>query len=506
MNFITSNFYIMLEKYITELKKVVKCVYTQDYMKASEIFRSILPEIYSMNVVKSNPDTDLNNIVSCILTALENKDMLLFSDYISEGLIPLLNGFIESEDPIEIGDYSVELTSSGYCTIKDIRENIYIHSNSDPVMEANILVENIFDPEKSKYIVWGLGLGYHIEQLVQISMGATDIHVYDDKKELLNISLKYGVTKSIQENFVFHYDPDGKLFSKSLTEKKTGVLLHYPSIKTIRNQHWKKSIEKLYMGWNGTTQFKKALAINFRKNHELIHKNVDEICKDITEKEVFLVAAGPSLDDSLEVLKNKRKEDIIVSVGTVLKKLIELSITTDFTVVMDPQARTIKQIEGIENTRIPMIIGSTAYWEFADRYQGEKYISYQKDYDLSEKKAREGGYNLYATGGSVTTLALSLLLRMGAKRINLVGVDMAFPNGRSHAQNTMDQKKIDCTGMEMVGSVSGESLYTDKKMLSYLRWIENEIAKYPQIEVYNYSKIGAKIKGTKNPYEIIGDA
>ena len=45
---------------------------------------------------------------------------------------------------------------------------------------------------------------------------------------------------------------------------------------------------------------------------------------------------------------------------------------------MDSQQRTIGHIDGIEGTNIPLIVDTTAYWEFAAKYAGKKYIAYQK--------------------------------------------------------------------------------------------------------------------------------
>lgn len=492
----------IITEIITKLEEIINDIYIQDYHKASLSFQEVLPVIFTIEEIKNeleNKESEISMVMTETVMALQKTDMLLFSDLIKEILIPRLKTFVEVKNTIEYGEYLLEGTSSGYYTVKDKKTDLYLHSNSDPKKEAYTFISHLLDTSKRKYVVWGAGLGYHVEQLYNLTLGAVEIEVYDENENIFDLAEEYGVIKEIKNYIRCIYDPNGVNFIKAIQEKEIGIIIHYPSLKVIKNQTFKESIEKLYLGWNGTVQLKRNLEINFRSNIVQIERNVDEIVEKLKGKEVFLVAAGPSLDDSMEILKTKKEEDMVVSVTTVLKKLCKAGIFPDYTVVMDSQERTIKQIEGAEDYKVPMIIGSTSYWKFAKEYKGEKYISYQKDYSLAEEKAKEGNYNIYATGGSVLTLALSILLKSKVKRINLIGVDLAFANGVTHASDTMDRQKIDTTGMKKMKSVSGDVVYTDKKMLSYLKWIEKEIKKYPDTKVYNYSEIGAVIEGTYNP-------
>mgnify|MGYP003311426870 CR=1 FL=1 len=104
-------------------------------------------------------------------------------------------------------------------------------------------------------------------------------------------------------------------------------------------------------------------------------------------------------------------------------------------------------------------------------------------------------YLFYETGGSVTTLALEIALRLGATSIYLLGVDLAYPNGISHATGTMDRMGRDTNGMKRVKSVNGDWVYTDLLFDSYRNWIESKINRYPQVDFYNLSTCGAHIEG-----------
>lgn len=86
------------------------------------------------------------------------------------------------------------------------------------------------------------------------------------------------------------------------------------------------------------------------------------------------MAAGPSLDDNLEFLRENQGKKTIIAVGTVFRKLLENKIVPDMAAVLDPQERTYKQIEGLEDKKVPMLLAVTAYWKFAANYKGDKYL------------------------------------------------------------------------------------------------------------------------------------
>ena len=95
------------------------------------------------------------------------------------------------------------------------------------------------------------------------------------------------------------------------------------------------------------------------------------------------------------------------------------------------------------------------------------------------------------------TLMLEVSLMLGAREVNFIGVDLAYPEGVSHAAGTMDRTVRDVSGMEQVPDVNGSMLYTDCVFLNYKRWIETKIKQYPNVKFYNLSDCGAQICGAK---------
>lgn len=484
---------------ITYIQEIIYYLRVQNYAVGCRHFRNLLQEMQIEPDVTRELFTEgstMNVLVTQMYTALEADDIVLLADLLEEALIPILKEIVIPREAVECGDYCLESTSSGYLTVKHLPSNLYLHTNGNPMEEARILVECCYDASKEKYAVWGCGLGYHIVRLYEAARGAVSIRVFDEDEQIISLALENGVLDHIpKEKITYVVDQNGKQFAQYLSEHDTGILLHFPSIKKIQNKALKDAIYLFFPSWNGTIQYQNDLAINFRSNKVHCCHNVDELAQYIRGKDVVLVAAGPSLDKSVDFLREASRKKIIVAVTTVLKKLLNLGIVPDYAVVMDAQQRTLKQIEGIESTTVPLLVDSTAYWEFAVRYAGEKYIAYQRGYGNAEKCAGESQNRLYETGGSVITLALDIVLQLGAKEVYFVGTDLAYPEGVSHAKDTMDRQKRDISGMEPIKAVNGGIVYANNLFIGYRKWIEAKIQEYPDVKFYNLSDCGAEIAG-----------
>lgn len=473
----------------------------QSYSKASGKFGELIKVINTSAIFAEllANHHEMIDIISQLYEALDKNDMILMADVLEDAFIPYLKSFVNSEEPIIIGNYSVENCSIGCYTIKSLKNDKYLHSNVNPYYEARCLIDSCVKEIRVKYAVLGLGLGYHIEALNAKNYGGAQIMIFERDKNMIELCEKYGCRFS-GNNITIIHDPDSSKFTDFVNSNDCGIIMHYPSILLYEQTQISSALKHFYASINSWYNFRDEIDINYLNNEINCEGNVDDLQGKIEGKNVIIVAAGPSLDRSKEVLRkkmNSKEDTVIIAVSTVLKKMLSENISVDYAIVMDPQERTYGHIVGVENCSIPMIIDSAAFWKFSKEYKGYKYIAYQKGYKPAEEKATQNGRRLYETGGSVTTLALDIAIKLGAKSISFMGVDMAFPGGVSHADGTMDKRERKENNLICIKDVKGNDVYTDSLMQGYLNWIENRIKESPNIEYYNYSDSGAMIKGTK---------
>ena len=422
-------------------------------------------------------------------------------DKIEHELIPQIEkcmkrwGRIETDN--EEGDYVFETTVSGFLTIKNKKENTYYHSTVDPMWEARKQAEYMYNPKMSSYSVLGCGLGYFIYQLYLISEESIVINVYEKDARMIEYAKSYGVLDWIpEENLNIIICEDSFEFLKSAEPDDVGFHI-LPYALGSEPEDMKAVLTNLYIQFSTGKKFERSTEINYYRNINNVCKSVSEVDTSKLSEDFIVVAAGPSLDDSMDFLRENKGKKTIVAVGTVFKKLLEAQIEPDFIAVVDPQARTYKQIEGVEEKQVPMLVAMTAFWKFATKYQGPKYLVALAQTEAMIHYAQEHEMKLWACSGTVTSLALEAAIQFDAKNIYLVGVDLAYPaSGVSHAKGTMDYKVGSVENMEAVVGVHDQTVYSSAVFNTYRKGIEGRIQQTPQITYYNMSNCGSRIKGT----------
>ncbi len=292
---------------------------------------------------------------------------------------------------------------------------------------------------------------------------------------------------------------------KAVTENRM-LLIHYPFLQCMESGKEKEALENYFISANSIREQKRDMDNNFFLLQNMGLEEGSSIISKIRDKILVIVAAGPSLERELGVLKEvQRNEDILIlSVGTVAEKLIENEIYPSFILITDAWEDMYKQVENIKEKNIPLLLLSTASARAAKEYAGPCYILYQDGYEPAEKVAKENNWTLFSTGGSVATLAIDIGLRMKAGRIIMCGVDLAYSDSKLHAFEEAGGVPLDA-GREIDG-VGGRKVKTGRNFDIYRKWMEKRISNQLDVDIYNAS-YGARIEGTKEMglLEAIGD-
>ena len=504
---------------------------------AAELYRRQLH--HSAGVLAAEISRDLGNLeafpqfmdkasfqngVLGIISSLQSEDYVLCADslnyFINGVLIPLQMSLLEelNECISEIYDsfsqksgglMSLEETALGYPTLKyHSGADRYLCGTDDPMSEAYTLAKENFAPEADAYHIWGMGLGYHIYALYQITNGSTDIYVYDNDPILFDLARleKLGPWQAVFSSPKVHLIPDTdiKEFAASLAKENSKYIIHMPSLQKLPENdpaqiERKKILKKLQITINSFADQKDDIYINFYKNKKNADGFAEDLFPEYEGKTVIVIAAGPSLDKNINVLKDALDKGTpvkVICVGTVLRKLINYGITPDAFFEMDPAKGTYSQVKGMEELEVPLILNSSAYYEFAQNYRGKKYMACQKDFELSERL----GHRLFNTGGSVTTLAIDFAIQAKAKRLILLGCDMAYTGNKSHASDTDLKHSTKDDKTVSVKGYYGDTVNTGLLLSLYREWIENRF-RYDDIgdiELINSTEGGAYIEGAKH--------
>ena len=470
-------------------------------------------------------------ILELALAAMEEQDGIKLSDILAEGLLPLLyqiqQSLFEESDVLEdcwgknrrilkkrfpelyrkilecrenIPDkYQISWAKTGDLTLEIATEKngiVRMNSMNDPWQEAMIFAENS-QSAKVKLVI-GFGMGYHLEFLQRQPL-CKKIIVLEHDINSLAIALSYRDLTHVlsDEKVQIVHSVATEEYSTYLNDSDdTKVCIWYPSVRVIEDNALREELEDYKVKVSSIENMGEILNDNFITNLEKQDVEVSCLSGSFKGKKVIFVAAGPSLDDNMELLKKAKGIGIsIVCVGKVAKKLIFAGIEPDYIVMTDGQQKTVKRIEGIEDSNVPLIYLSTVASEVVENYHGKRYIAFQSGFLLAENYAGENGYPSYQSGGSVATFALDLLIRFACAQIVCVGLDMGYPGERTHAagvgHDIADKEKL-----RKVEGIASEFVYSSKTLDIYRTWIEDRIKNVNVVELINASK-GARIHGMK---------
>lgn len=415
------------------------------------------------------------------------------------------------EEANEKKSYLVEASRTGHPILRiehlKTQAAYYLHSNQNPVQEATEYAAHYFDAKAENYHVLGLGFAYHGTALLEDCYYSKAVFIYEPDLNVLVLSLCFvDLSAYLGKTIFIQYDPELVILADALKQEGNSLIIHHPSLKQIQNPRLKKKLEEFFLDENSLRNGEKILACNFYQNMMLAKKKQLELITkqnqlDFTGKDVFLIAAGPSLDRNIELLKDKKDNSLIIAMGTVFRKVRKLGIQVDYVMITDPNNRVISQIAGLEQESIPLLLLSTANYQFARRYQGPVKFLFQKGYPLAEefatKEAAGGVPLLLETGGSVATTCLDFAIQMKPDRIIFLGLDLAYTNQLAHATDTSQRIAADEKDLIPVPSFDGKTVFSDEKFNVFRGFMEERLKKEDakELQIINATEGGSYIQG-----------
>ena len=122
----------------------------------------------------------------------------------------------------------------------------------------------------------------------------------------------------------------------------------------------------------------------------------------------------------------------------------------------------------------------------------------QEGYAPAEELAKENGFHLYQSGGSVSTIAMDVAIRLGAARVICLGLDLAYTNDATHASGTMDYTSCAASDEYKVKAFDGGTVNSSNLFIVYREWIEQRIQREKECRFINATEGGAYIEGMQH--------
>ena len=221
-------------------------------------------------------------------------------------------------------------------------------------------------------------------------------------------------------------------------------------------------------------------------------------------QDVLIASPGPSLTDSLDDLKQRRAEFLVIAPIRSLKALLEAEVVPDYAFHVDATDFSSIIPEHPSLSDISLICGDYVHSSIFDGGFGDIYVAPDPSMvgnDLST--ALHGGDPPLLQGGCVATCAVAMSAQYGAASITLIGQDLSISKGK-YVQQTKGAKlgisknkeaERENTVLTCQG-INGERLQTQDDYLWFIGEMENAAAYYAsKVEFFNCTTHGAFLKG-----------
>lgn len=396
---------------------------------------------------------------------------------------------------------------------------VQVHSKYDPQREVDTFLQRFDHLTDSKHVfIIGLGLGYHISQLVAQNP-SVKLTIYEPNEAILFNYLQHNkLINNISELFVSLNDiKDLEQLAKNFTDETVTIIWPaYSRLYSEEIQETQQNLVKLLKHTRDSlgvaVSFQHRWIMNSLLNYPKTIKTSNIISvgyqKIFDDKPVIIVAAGPSLNEELQLLKEIKEEGsaYIFAVGSAINALLCAQITPHAVFSYDPQGinqNVIKKIKEENIMDIPLVFGTSVGCETIMHYPGKLVHMVTSADTLASNILSISPKVIIEDSPSIAVMALQVVKKLNMAPIILVGQNLGYVNGTHYAKGiqyegfknniTEEQKKK----MITVKDVNGHDMITTDSFMRMKHGLEITIQKYPYGRVINTTKQGAHIQGTE---------
>jgi len=454
---------------------------------------------------------------------------VIFPDFLAPNLAALGSRFPELADLLaraEEGGLQISAAASGEASARSAAGG-WLHSSRDPRGEAHRLATSCLSEGADLVLALGFGLGYGVEACLQA--GAQAVIVCEAGPEVLRSAFRARDLQSLvadeRVGFVVGGEPEGIISALELSSPSCAALLENRAA-VASAPEWFSRARASFDRWrakeavNESTlrRFGRLWVRNLARNIGAIAgasgvERLEGLFSAAAPLPAIVLAAGPSLDLVLPRLSEISRRALVVCVDTALRSALRYGLEPDFLVVVDPQYWNWRHIAGLASPSSFLVSESSA-WPPIFRTERRGTFLGGSLFPLGKRVEESAGVRgRLGAGGSVATSAWDLCRLMGCSSIWMAGLDLAYPEGRTHARASLFEQRALSSGSRLapaslaqaaalVGgggleatSTEGGKVRTDQRMRLYAWWFESRLARPSSPPTVSLSRGGLAIPG-----------
>lgn len=322
-----------------------------------------------------------------------------------------------------------------------------LESRYNPEADAEKKTSEI-SSNTSFIIITGLGSGIIVNKILEKNPEAT-ILIIENSIEDIQFLSKLDSIKSIKnENVIIcTIDDFEKKFTSSYIPSLHGNLKiieqaawysEKPENKALVQKAFESAMNKIKADFSVQSHFGKIWQNNIFQNIKYCNSKV--IIKPDISKTAVVVAAGPSLDSKIKLLKKERSRFFIIATDTAYNSLSKQGIFCDIVVSLDGQNISVNHFESVTSDTIYfMDLCSSSSAVKKIKKIGGQIVFFNSGHPLSNNLytlSPSSFFSLNSGSGTVTISALDLAIKLGFENIEVLGADFGYLYGKSYTKGT----------------------------------------------------------------------
>lgn len=431
------------------------------------------------------------------------------------------NRLVELKNRGKLSTIIVEPSRQGEPTLAILKDGkpVYIHSKYDPKKEVQSYVDSVQDLTETKHIfVIGIGLGYHLEQLLN-QYPKLKVTLFEPNIEIL---YNYVATNKLAKNIVTIFTKleevqNPQQMVKNFSEM-TATLI-WPSYLRLYEAEIIKMQEQLVQNLNSTKRslvtdisFQRRWIANSLLNYPAVLNSsniITEKYRQIFEsKPVIIVAAGPSLNEEIEEIRKIKEQGsaYLFAVGSGVNVLLHHNIIPDAVFSYDPgkvNQKVLLKIKEQNLTNLPLVFGSSIGFESIIDYPSKKVHMITSADKLAGNLLDIKPHQVILDSPSIAVMTLQVAKKLKMDPIILAGQNLGYLNdvmygdGGQLARGTNELNERELKNRILTKDIDGNDMYTNEGFLDMKNGLEVIIKQYSHGKVINTTKKGAHIAGAE---------
>lgn len=393
----------------------------------------------------------------------------------------------------------------------------------DSLYNSNVYLNMWYEHMKNeyiekKYLLFGFGNGMYIQKIIRECNDKYSIFVLEPNLDILYTAMQYFDLTDIFENSRV------KIFINSLAsgdDTWRNFILKNMDFSDLKTMMWGEYVnyEMLYPEEEQFFMESNQIAINFTNASRVASErfgeayfentivNVSKLTESFSLYSLYkrvpdgipaiIVSSGPSLNKNIQYLRNAKNKSFIIAADSALPAMLSADIIPDIYVSVDGK-KSPKHFQDERIANIPAVLCTFSSRPAVKENQQQFFIKDECSYIDIFMDENNIQYPLLASGGSVANICCSLAVLLDFRTVILIGQDLAYTGGKTHAENTVRANHaIDESTLTYVKDIYGNIVESSNEFIIYKEIFEDIIRQNPNKKFIDATEGGALIEGTE---------